>query len=154
MPAMWETWVRSLDQEDPLEKEMATHSSILAWSIPWTGGAWWATVHRSQRVGHDWKNSLSLWVLWASLVVQTVKNPLAVQGTWVDPWVGKIPWREEWQSTRVFLPGKLQGQRGLAGYSPCGHKESDTTENTSLPFLELHFGGNSTNFSEREEPRD
>ena len=57
-----------------------------------------------------------------------VKNPLAIQGTWVDPWVGKIPWREEWQSTRVFLPGKLQGQRGLAGYSPCGHKESDRTE--------------------------
>ena len=36
LPAMQETWVRSLDQEDPLEKEMATHSSILAWRIPWT----------------------------------------------------------------------------------------------------------------------
>ena len=35
LPAMWETWVRSLGQEDPLEKEMATHSSILAWKIPW-----------------------------------------------------------------------------------------------------------------------
>ena len=34
-PAMWETWVRSLGQEDPLEKEMATHSSIRAWRIPW-----------------------------------------------------------------------------------------------------------------------
>ena len=33
--AMWETWVQSLGQEDPLEKEMATHSSILAWKIPW-----------------------------------------------------------------------------------------------------------------------
>ena len=33
---MWETWVRSLGQEDPLEKEMATHCSILAWRIPWT----------------------------------------------------------------------------------------------------------------------
>ena len=33
--AMWETWVRSLGQEDPLEKGMATHSSILAWEIPW-----------------------------------------------------------------------------------------------------------------------
>ena len=33
---MWETWVRSLGREDPLEKEMATHSSILAWRIPWT----------------------------------------------------------------------------------------------------------------------
>ena len=35
LPAMWETWVRSLGQEDPLEKELATHSSILAWRIPW-----------------------------------------------------------------------------------------------------------------------
>ena len=36
LPAMWETWVRSLGQEDPLEKEMAIYSSILAWIIPWT----------------------------------------------------------------------------------------------------------------------
>ena len=35
LPAMWETWARSLSQENPLEKEMATHSSILAWRIPW-----------------------------------------------------------------------------------------------------------------------
>ena len=37
LPAVPETWVQSLGQEDPLEKEMATHSSILAWRIPWTG---------------------------------------------------------------------------------------------------------------------
>jgi len=42
---MPETWVQSLGQEDPLEKEMATHSSILAWRIPMGRGAWWATVH-------------------------------------------------------------------------------------------------------------
>ena len=36
LPTMWETWVQSLCQEDPLEKEMATHSSILAWRTPWT----------------------------------------------------------------------------------------------------------------------
>ena len=36
LPAMWEIWVRSLDWDDPLEKGMATHSSILAWRIPWT----------------------------------------------------------------------------------------------------------------------
>ena len=36
LPAMWEAWVRSLGREDPLEKEMATHSSTLAWRIPWT----------------------------------------------------------------------------------------------------------------------
>ena len=38
LPAMQETWVRSLGREDPLEKEMATHSSTLAWKIPWTEG--------------------------------------------------------------------------------------------------------------------
>ena len=37
LPAMWETGVSSLDQEDPLQQGMATHSSILAWRIPWTG---------------------------------------------------------------------------------------------------------------------
>ena len=36
LPAIWETWVRSLGREDPLENEMATHSSVLAWKIPWT----------------------------------------------------------------------------------------------------------------------
>jgi len=44
--AMWETWVRSLGWEDPLEEVMATHSSILAWRIPMDRGAWRATVHR------------------------------------------------------------------------------------------------------------
>ena len=44
-PAICETWVRSLGWEDPLEKGMATHSSILAWRIPMDRGAWRATVH-------------------------------------------------------------------------------------------------------------
>ena len=51
--AMWETWVRSLGQEDPLEKSMATHSSILAWRIPWTEESGRLQSMRSQRVGHD-----------------------------------------------------------------------------------------------------
>ena len=42
----------------------------------------------------------------------------------------KIPWRRKWQPTPVFLPGEAHGQRSLAGYSPQGHKESDTTEET------------------------
>ena len=45
LPAMRETWVRSLDWEDALEEGMATHSSIPAWRIPMDRGAWWATVH-------------------------------------------------------------------------------------------------------------
>ena len=45
LPAMWETWVWFLGWEDPLEEGMATHSSILAWSIPMDRGAWRTTVH-------------------------------------------------------------------------------------------------------------
>ena len=53
LPAMWETWVQSLGWEDPLEKEMATHSSILAWKIPWTEEPGRLESMGSQRVGHD-----------------------------------------------------------------------------------------------------
>jgi len=45
LPAMWETWFRSLGWRDPLEKGMATYSSILAWRIPMDRGGWRATVH-------------------------------------------------------------------------------------------------------------
>ena len=50
---MQETWVPSLGQEDPLEKEMATHSSILAWEILWTEEPGGLQSMRLQRVGHD-----------------------------------------------------------------------------------------------------
>ena len=53
LPAVRETWVRSLGREDPLEKEMATHSSILAWKIPWMEEPGRLQSMESQRVGHD-----------------------------------------------------------------------------------------------------
>ena len=53
LPATWETWVRSLDQEDPLEKDMAIHSSILAWEIPWTEETGGLQSPGLQTVGHD-----------------------------------------------------------------------------------------------------
>ena len=52
-PAMQDMWIQSLGQEDPLEKEMATHSSILAWRIPWTGEPGGLQSMGSQRVRHD-----------------------------------------------------------------------------------------------------
>ena len=58
LPAMQETWVRSLSQEDPLEKEMATHSSILAWRIPWMEEHGGLQSTGSQRVRHDQATSL------------------------------------------------------------------------------------------------
>ena len=51
--AMQKTWDRSPGWEDPLEEGMATHSNVFAWRIPRDIGDWQATVHRSQRVGHD-----------------------------------------------------------------------------------------------------
>ena len=53
LPAMWETWVRSLGQEDPLEKEMATHSSLLAWRVSWTEEPGGLQSMGSQGVEHD-----------------------------------------------------------------------------------------------------
>ena len=53
---------------------------------------------------------------------QMVKNLPAMQETWVQPWVRKIPWRREWLPTPVILPGEFLGQRSLVGYSPWGRK--------------------------------
>ena len=53
LPIMWETWVGSLGQEDPLEKGMTTHSSTLAWKIPWTEEPGRLQPMGLQRVGHD-----------------------------------------------------------------------------------------------------
>ena len=53
LPAVWETWVRSLGQKDPMEKKMATHSNILAWRIQWTEEPGGLQSTGSQRVGLD-----------------------------------------------------------------------------------------------------
>ena len=97
---MQETWVRSLGREDPLEKEMVNHSSILAWRIPWTEKPGRLQSMGSQRVGHDWATSPSplyigkevcmhiyiyLFIYRASLVAQKVKNLPAMQETQVQP---------------------------------------------------------------------
>ena len=60
LSTMWETCVRSLGREDPLEKEMAIHSSNIAWKIPWTEEPGRLQPMGSQRVRHDWVTSLSL----------------------------------------------------------------------------------------------
>ena len=65
----------------------------------------------------------------ASLVAQMVKNLPAMQETWFDPWVGKIPWRREWPHTPVFLPGEFQRQKSLVGYSPWGCKDQTRLNN-------------------------
>ena len=64
-----------------------------------------------------------------------------------DPWIRKILWRRKWQPTPVLLPGKSHGQRSEVGYSPRGHKESDTTER-------LHFtnAGDTGSVPDQEDP--
>ena len=72
----------------------------------------------------------------ALLVAEMVNNLLAMQEMQVQsqvPWVGKIPWRSEWQPTPGFLPGESHGQRSLVGYSPWGHGESDTAARAPPP---------------------
>ena len=65
LPAIRETWVRSLGWEDPLEKEMATYSSILAWKIPWAEKPGRLQSIESKEVRHDWASNISLynWLL-------------------------------------------------------------------------------------------
>ena len=67
LPAVRETQVQSLGCEDPLEKEMATHPSILAWKIPWTEEPGGLQFVGSQRVEHDWATNTSLVVQWLGL---------------------------------------------------------------------------------------
>jgi len=137
LPAMWETWVWSLGWEDPLEKEMATHSSILAWRIPWTEEPGRLQPTGSQRVGHDWATSLHFTmgpIPWPP----DSKNWLIGK----DPNVGK-DWGQEKGMTEDEMVGWHHqlgrheceqvlgvgdGQGSMACCSPCGFKEPDTTE--------------------------
>ena len=67
-------------------------------------------------------------------VALVVENPPASVGDIRDagliPWLGKTPWKRTWPRTPVFLPGESHGHGSLAGYSPWGRQESDTTEVT------------------------
>ena len=69
-----------------------------------------------------WEGTLNLpwWLRWQIICLQCRRPGFS-------PWVGKIPWRRKWRPTPIFLPGESHGQRRLEGYSPWGHKESDTT---------------------------
>ena len=62
LPAMRESWVRPLGREDPLENEMGTHSSILAWRIPWTEEPGRLQSMGSQGVGHEWVTNTLNWI--------------------------------------------------------------------------------------------
>ena len=87
-----------------LEKAMATHSSTLAWQIPWTEEPGRLQSMGSLGVGHDWATLLSLFTF--------------------------MHWKRKWQPTPVFLPGESQGRGSLVACRLWGRTESDTTEAT------------------------
>ena len=64
-------------------------------------------------------------------MAQLVKNPPAMQETWVQSLGWKDPWRKKWQPTPVFLPGKSYGQRSLAGYSSWGQGQTQLSDKTT-----------------------
>ena len=81
LPTVQETWVGSLDREDFLKKEMATHSSILAWRIPWTEQLEGLQSMESQGVGHDWTTTspyqagfYNAFLCWFSLHKKTMNS--------------------------------------------------------------------------------
>ena len=87
LPTIWETWVPSLSWEDSLEKEMSTHSTILAWRIPWTEEPGGLQSMGLQRVGHDWVTSHTHTMVTEGFPGgSVVKNPPANAGD-----VGSIP---------------------------------------------------------------
>ena len=108
LPAMQETWVRSLGQEDPLEKGMATQSSILAWRIPWTEDS-------------PWGCKVSDMTEWLTL---TFQNRSRINFFFTI--LTLVGWHHR---LRMFeqAPGDGEGQWSLVCCSPWGHKESDTT---------------------------
>ena len=93
---MWETRVRSLGREDPLEKEMATHSSILAWRIPWTEKPSRLQSTGLQRVGHDWATSPHLTYGWK----WGLREAKSLAGSHTAQWAAKLRFNPE----PVFYP--------------------------------------------------
>jgi len=115
---MQETWVQSLGSEDPLKKGMTTHSSILAWRIPWTEQPVGLQSTASQIVIHDWvTNTTTIYYADFLVLVESCGR------SGLDPWVERCPWRREWLPTPVFWPGEFHGL-----YSPWGCTELDATE--------------------------
>ena len=131
LPTMRETWVQSLGQEDLLEKETATHSSILAWKIPWM-----EEPGRLQSMGSGLENSMNRiahgvtksqtqlsnfhFTLFQGFPGGTSGKEPKCQGRRCkrhrfDFWIGKIPWRSAWKPTPVFLPGESHGTEGPGG---------------------------------------
>ena len=109
LPAVWQTWNQSWSWEDPLEKRMTTHPSILAWRIPWTEkpgvlrvGQDWATNTHIQTHTHTHTHRPVLGLPWWFSGKESLCQHRRCR---FDPWSGRIPCRRKWQATPVFLLG-------------------------------------------------
>ena len=106
LPAMQETWVQSLGWEDPLEKGMATHSSILAWRIPWTEEPGGLQSMRSQRVRHDWVTN-------TQSILKEISPEYSLEGLMLKlqlQYFGHLIWRTD-SLEKTPMPGKIEGRR-------------------------------------------
>ena len=114
---------------DPLPTQSPFPSSILIKLCLNSGSVCWISVPTWSccLLGHC-PTGASQGALWWRIHLLVQER----QETWVRPLGLEGPWRRKWQPTPVFLPGKSHGQRGLAGYSSWGHKESDMTEQLSM----------------------
>ena len=103
---------------------------VILFLIFWGTTPLWSEV----TIGYQYRSSkFRGWCLFLSISTShnsflggsVVKNLPKCRRCWLDPLVGKIPWRWKWQPPPVFLPRKSHGQRSLVGYSPVGHEELD-----------------------------
>ena len=115
LPTMLETWVQSLGGEDPLEKEMATHSGILSWKIPWTEKPGGLQSMGSQRIGHD---SMHFWGCWTGVLLLCLSRwdfYLGVRGAtryqMSEQNLVFSPTNVYWTSTKVLVPGMGQNHK-------------------------------------------
>ena len=119
--AMWETQVGSLGWEDPLEEKMATHSSILAWKIPWTEEPGRLQSMGSRRVSHNWVTSLSLTQL-GFPGGSVVKNRLPVQETGIQSSGQEEPPQEEMVAHSSILASEIPRTEEPFSYNSWGCK--------------------------------
>ena len=92
LPAMWETRVRSLGREDPLEKGMAPHSSTLAWRIPWMEEPGGLQSTGSQRVGHDRASNPALLLPFLPVIIFTLRGCLIQESDMSKKECARAPW--------------------------------------------------------------
>ena len=107
LSVMWETWVRSLGQEDPLEKEMATNSGILAWRLPWTEEAGGLESMWSQRVGNNWATNTFISAIVLPMKTNGFISPCVPHNCEIkhnngNPKVLQIwPWSTKWSRSKT-----------------------------------------------------